>query len=120
MKEIYNILLFFFELNIEYKYESIFILVIGIIVARITLYLLIPYSSLSTFRPNLRIRNQYNKILGPSATLRAIGMCLRPAVDNGDNLPRSLVPLGCALGTNLSSEIISLSIFRIFCFQKPQ
>ena len=33
---------------------------------------------LSTYRPNLRIRNHYFIKLGPSATLRAIRMCLRP------------------------------------------
>ena len=59
-----------------------------------------------TFRPNLRIRNQYLKELGPSATLRAIRMCLRPTVINRDNTPRLLISLGCASGINFTLGII--------------
>ena len=58
------------------------------------------YPKLMTFRPNLRIRNQYFKKLGPSATLRAIRMCLRPKVINRDNT------LGYALGNNFNLGII--------------
>ena len=38
--------------------------------------------------------------------LRAIRMCLRPNVDNGNNTTRPLVSLGCASGTNFTSGII--------------
>ena len=40
--------------------------------------------------------------------LRAIRMCLRPNVDNGNNTTRPLVSLGFALGTNFTSSIIPL------------
>ena len=44
--------------------------------------------------------------------LRAIKMCLRPIVANGDITPRLLVSLGCASGTNFTSgNITSLSHF---------
>ena len=64
----------------------------------------------NNYRPILRIKNQYLIKLGPSATLRAITMCLRPNMDNGNNTPRSLVSLGCASGTNFSSGIIPIAI----------
>ena len=41
--------------------------------------------------------------------LRAIRMCLRPNVDNGNNTTRPLVSLGCALGTNFTSDIFPIS-----------
>ena len=41
--------------------------------------------------------------------LRAIRMCLRPNVDNGNNTTRPLVSLGCASGTNFTSGIIPIS-----------
>ena len=61
----------------------------------------------STYRPILRIKNQYSIKLGPLTKLRAIRMCLRPNMDNRDNTPRLLVSLGRASGTNLTSGIIS-------------
>ena len=39
--------------------------------------------------------------------LRAIRMCLRPIVANGDITPRLLVSLGCASGTNFTSGNIT-------------
>ena len=62
--------------------------------------------TLMTFRPNLGIKNQYSKKLGPSAMLQAIRMCLRPTVISRDNTPRSLISLGCASGINFSLGII--------------
>ena len=64
-------------------------------------------TSLSNFRPNLRDRNQYFKKLGPSASLWAIRMCLRPKLDNGNNTLASLDALGCASGLSLCSCIIA-------------
>ena len=75
------------------------------------------YVILMTFRPNMRIRNQYLKELGPSATLRAIRMCLRPTVINRDNTPRSLISLGCASGINFTLGIIPQLIHVCFMFK---
>ena len=67
----------------------------------------IKYYKLSNFRPNLRDSNQYFSKLGPSASLWAISMCLRPQLDNGNNTPASLEALGCASGHSLCSCIIT-------------
>ena len=64
--------------------------------------------TLMTFRPNLGIKNQYSKKLGPSAMLQAIRMCLRPTVISRDNTPRSLISLGCASGINFTLGIIPI------------
>ena len=70
-------------------------------------------SILSNFRPNLRNKNQYLKKLGPSASLRAIRMCLRPKLDNSNNALASSEALGCASCHLLCSCIIAiLSNFR--------
>ena len=66
------------------------------------------YDPLSTYRPNLRIRNQYFMKLGPSAVLRAIRICSWPKVDNRNNTTRPLVTLSCASGTNSTSGIIAI------------
>ena len=78
--------------------------------AMLAILVLCDISLLSTYRPNLRIRNQYFMKLGPSAVLRAIRMCLWPKVDNRINTTHQLVSLGCALGTNFTLGIIPILI----------
>ena len=64
---------------------------------------------LSNFRPNLRDRNQYFLKLGPSASLRAIRMCLHPKLDNSNNALASLEALSC-----VSCHLLCLCIITIF------
>ena len=64
---------------------------------------------LSNFRPNLRDRNQYFIKLGPSASLRAIRMCLHPKLDNSNNALASLEALSC-----VSCHLLCLCIITIF------
>ena len=71
--------------------------------------LAIRYPQLSNFRPNLRDKNQNFKKLGPSASLRAIRMCLRPKLDNSNNALASSEALGCA-----SCHLLCLCIITIF------
>ena len=66
---------------------------------------------LSNFRPYLRDRNQYILELGPSALLRAIRMCLRPKLDNSNNVFASSEALSRASCHLLCSYIITI----LFC-----
>ena len=66
------------------------------------------YYVLSNFRLNLRDRNQYFKKLGPSASLRAIRMCLQPKLDNSNNAFASSEALGCASCHLLYSCMIAI------------
>ena len=69
--------------------------------------------ALFIYRPILRIRNTCNWILGPSAMLYAIRMCLWPEMDNGNDTTRPLVSLGFASGTNFISGIIPLLLLLL-------
>ena len=93
-----------------YVYVHVYVYVCVCVCVCVLIYTLI-IGLLSNFRPYLRDRNQYILELGPSALLRAIRMCLRPKLDNSNNVFASSEALSCASCHLLCSYIITI----LFC-----
>ena len=70
--------------------------------------------NISIFKAEFEDFKSIFKRIGDSAMLRAIRMCLRTTDANADNIPWLLVSLGCVLGTNFTSGIISLLYQKVY------